>query len=245
VHRGAGHVAHGLAQGGQLEDLPRGHRDVVVAEDRHVLGHPHAQRQRGVERTEGDHVVAADDGGRGIGQPEELARVLIAALVGERALAHERRVQGHAALGEDLREPGHAVAARRGVRRPSDDGDPPVTELEQVPAPDDGAPVVVADHAVDVQPVDVAVQQHHGQAALLQFHGEPRPEGGGRDEHPVDGAVQQPAQGLLPGGDVGPLGEQHHPVTHDLQLVVDRRQQRREERVGQVRDDDGDGAGRP
>nr|WP_199919133.1 hypothetical protein [Streptomyces sp. KE1] len=117
-----------------------------------------------------------------------------------------------------------------------------VAQGDEFPGHEASAALVVDDGGEVAGAAGVPVEEDVGRAAPLQQGGEAGVGGGGGEDDAVERLVQQP---FLGDGLVGALGDEHHPVAEPLQLVVERGDDVRVERVGQVGDDDADAPGGP
>ena len=220
---------------GRQRRVGRRREDVVAADDRDVPGHLHAERGQPTHHAVGEDVVEGHHGG-GPGGPHPVGQripVLVGAVSGGEAgelEAQLRRLVVHrgAALGVRPR----AWLRAGEVRQPT------VPELGQ---PGDGLAhrrTGVEEHPSGV--VDVAVDQD--EAVLLREATERgRRQPRGAQEQAFDLVGQQGDRRLLPAGLLVGVGEQDVEPTL-LREVLHVADQRREEGVGDVGDDDPHGA---
>jgi hypothetical protein len=135
---------------------------VVVADQRHVLGHPQAEVVRGRQRPDGRDVVEGEDRGGPVRAGEQPAGRGVAAL-----LAHATRLQVRVGV-----QPGRPESAAVALRPQPTDllgagevPDPGVAQLQQVRGGGAGPGEVVVHHDVDVVEVGIpGSREHHRDA---------------------------------------------------------------------------------
>ncbi len=103
VDGGAGHLLQRLADGGELGVELRGDGDVVEADHRDVAGHGEAGLADGGDGAIGGDVVGGEDGGRPLGEGEQLVGRFEAALGREVAVDLKGRVERQAGLASTSR----------------------------------------------------------------------------------------------------------------------------------------------
>ena len=80
---GGANFADGLMHGGERDGAPACHGDIVNTDDGHVLGYAQVHFACGIQRADGDYVVAAKYGCGRMIAAQQLHEAGIAALVGE------------------------------------------------------------------------------------------------------------------------------------------------------------------
>ena len=159
VDAGLDDRVHRLVDRGQVERLPRGQVDVVVADHPDVVGHADAERAGAVQDAEGEQVGHRVDRGRRLLLRQQLLCGRVAVGVRDADGDDVARLDLHARFVERGTEAELAVAGGvPGVLQP-DQADLGVARRGEVAAGVVRALPVVADHLVAVQAVDPAVQQ--------------------------------------------------------------------------------------
>ena len=102
--------------------------NVVEADDRDVVGHVQAFAVDGVDGTERHLVVGGKDGGRRLGQGQQLLGGGITTFLHEMACGHQRGIDRDAGIAQSLDVGGLALRAMARVVRAGDEGDAPMPE---------------------------------------------------------------------------------------------------------------------
>ena len=125
--RGGGHLLQRLVDGGERRADPLGDGQVVVADDRQVLGDRAGPSSRAARMTPSAwKSEPGEDRGGPVGPVEQVHAVRVAAADEEVAVPDQRRVDRDAGLVERGAVAVDAGAAAQHVDRAGDDGDPPV-----------------------------------------------------------------------------------------------------------------------
>ena len=166
---GRPHLADRLPHGGQRRVGELGHRGVVAADDRHVLGHPQAAPARLADGAQRHRVGATHDGGgaaveQGAGRP-------LAALDAEHRGLHEVVEVGHRAdvAPHRLVEPGDLAGHRHVPRLAGGQTDAGVAEADEVLDGEVHPGGVVAADERRLEALAETVDQHQVQPAPLHL----------------------------------------------------------------------------
>lgn len=197
----------------------------------------------GVQCAERHQVVGGEhDLGR-FGERQEVLGGAPAAVRLEVALADVGVGQRESVSAHRLTEGLDALVARGGGGGARDDGESAVAQRVQMGDQVLDGPVAVGAYDGDVHAGHPAVHEDHRGAGACHFQQQGRFAVGGRDEEPVDPAVQQGADVvvLLLGPLVGVADD--HAVAEGAGLLLDGAGERGEVRVEHVADDQAEGAG--
>lgn len=217
-------------------------RDVVERGERDVLRNPQPARTDRVQCAEGHQVVGGEDRVGRLGKGQEPLGGTASAVRLEVALTDVGIGQRKPVLTQGVAEGLHALAAGGGGSRAGDDRQPAVAQAVQMGDKVAHRGTSVGAHHRHVHPGNPAVHEDHGGAAARGVEYLRGAAVGGRDEEPVDPAVEQRTDVVVL--QLGPLVgvSDDDAVPEGARRFLDRASQRGEVRVEYIADDQPEGA---
>src|SRR3990170_6506940 len=188
---GCAHLVLGLAYGGQRWHDVGGKLDVVETHDRELGRYVQAMLGRRPDGADGHHVVVGKDGGRRIGQGQQPARRLIAALIAEIASDGQLLIERDIGFSQRPAISGAALGAGGHLRGSRDATDPAVVQVEQVACGQPTAALVVGENHVGLHTRHVAVDDDERDAACLQSPDVLRAHAGGDEDDSIHLLLRQ------------------------------------------------------
>ena len=184
-----------LAHGGHRRRRVGCTRQVVDADDGHVVRHAHAAPVHRHARTEGGLVVGGEHRGEGLAAVEQPVHRQQAAAFQEVALHDQLRPQRHAGLAQRALVAGAAFGGVGVVGRAGDVGDAPVAEAEQVARGEVAADFLVEREGAHLRRIELPAGDDDRLVAC-ELGDLPVVEVAGEDDQAVDAPRHQQAHAL-------------------------------------------------
>ena len=148
-----------MADGGEPVGIPACHRDVVEADDRHVVGNAQTAFARRIDHGKRHNVVAAEDRIRSFRRGQERHSCSITVLVVE--VSMDLRLDGAACLVQHVAKAARPLRMGGGVGNAANEADLSIAAIEQQSSDVPPALIVVAGHRIGADIPLHAVEKHY------------------------------------------------------------------------------------